>query len=111
MVDLNLLAPNRVVDRPRAIRTLSSDHDLLGNAGGFVDHRLLGCFGDVDCLLRPVYVLQVPWIGNRAAYHLSVLFVKGDLGFYGLVDDKTPDTCMPSLDDPFPNVYLFLGHS
>ena len=49
------------------------------------------------------------WIGNRAAYHPSVLFVKGDLGFHGLVDDKTPDTCMPGLDDPFSNVHLFLA--
>ena len=85
MVDLDLLAANGVVHCLRTVQTLPPDHYFLCNMGRLSNNRLFDRLGDLDGLIRPVYFLRIVRIGNRAAHDFRVLFVKGDVRFYGLL--------------------------
>src|SRR5580700_9173947 len=111
MIDIDLLAANRIVHRLRTIRTLLPDDHFLGDMGRFAHNRLLYGLSHIDSLVRPVYVLHIGRIGNRAAHDFSMLFVEGNVGFHGLLDTMAPHTRKSRLDHPLAHIYLFFGHS
>src|SRR5215472_11233023 len=59
LLDLGLLPPQLLMDRLDVIVSLFPQRDFFDHAGSLADQRVLLCFDDLECTVRPIDVRQL----------------------------------------------------